>query len=426
MFLGAAQEYRRMAAARMVSIEPRDIAIKMPDESYHVSRKIDGEFNLLIYRDGQVLSINPGGTVRAGLPWQEEAAECLERAGIDSAIMAGELYGSPTDDRRPRVHDIVSMARQPRDLSELDRIAFAVFDCVAWNGEMLSAPFVDRWRLIEKSFAKGKRVHPVESIFVDSPEKIEKYVEKWIVGEAAEGIVARSDTAGTFKIKPRHNLDLVVIGFTESTGERQGMLHDLLLAVRRQDGTLQVVSRVGGGFSEDLRREILCDLKDMVVESQFTEVNSDHVAYQMVAPDWVVEVSCLDVVSQTTRGGPIQRMVLDYQSTPKRYEVVRPLPLATLISPQFVRKRDDKKPTVEEVRIQQISQRVEVPLAEKDAHGLEPRKSQMLRREVYTKEAKGQTMIRKFVLWRPTKRNQMVFWPIAFTSPILVPIEKRP
>jgi ATP-dependent DNA ligase len=134
----------------------------------------------------------------------------------------------------------------------------------------------------------------------------------------------------------------VVIGFTESTHDRQGMLHDLLLGVVRSDGSAQVLCRVGGGFTDENRREMLSDLQDMVVDSEYAEVNSDHVAYQMVKPKWVVEISCLDLISQNTRGGPVNRMVLNWNSKDERYEVVRRLPLVSVISPQFIRVRDDK------------------------------------------------------------------------------------
>ena len=156
-------------------------------------------------------------------------------------------------------------------------------------------------------------------------------------------MVVRSETAGFFKIKPRHTLDVAVIGFTESVGDRQGLLHDLLLAVKRQDGALHVLTRVGAGFADEERRPLLADLKDMVVESEYAEVNADHVAYQMVEPEWVIELSCLDLISETTRGGPVNRMVLDYRNNgSKRFHVVRRMPLASVISPQFIRRRQDK------------------------------------------------------------------------------------
>jgi hypothetical protein len=228
---------------------------------------------------------------------------------------------------------------------------------------------------------------------------------QWVEKEGAEGIVARSDVAGSFKIKPRHNLDVAVIGFSESTGDRAGLLHDMLVAVLRREGTFHVLGRVGGGFSDDQRKEMLSDLKDMVVDSEYAEVSSDHVAYQMVKPDWVAEISCLDLVSQNTRGGPVSRMVLDWHANNGHslYRTLRRMPLASVISPQFIRRREDKQVQPVDVRIAQLADLVELPQAEKDSRQLVLPKSEVLRREVYVKELKGEQMVRKLVLWKTNK-----------------------
>ncbi len=187
-------------------------------------------------------------------------------------------------------------------------------------------------------------------------------------------------------------------------------MHDLLLAVMRPDTTLQLLGRVGGGFSEELRRSMLSDLKDMVVESEYAEVNSDHVAYQMVQPQWVIEISCLDLISQTTRGTPVNRMVLDYQQNGSHdYKVITKLPLCTIISPQFVRRREDKQVAPQDIRIAQVTDIVEVPFADRDARQMTLPKSDLLRREVFTKDLKGQTMVRKFLLWKTNKESDDEF-----------------
>ncbi len=169
-----------------------------------------------------------------------------------------------------------------------------------------------------------------------------------------------------FKIKPRYSLDVAVVGFTEGMDDRAGMLHDMLVAVMRPEGAFHVLGRVGGGFTDDQRREFLSDLKDMPAESEYAEVN-DGVAYQMVRPEWAIEVSCLDLISQTTRGASIDRMVLDWEAPAGRYRAVRRLPLASPISPQFLRRREDKKIHPADLRLQQVADLVEVPMAEKDA-----------------------------------------------------------
>ncbi|MEQ8789700.1 MAG: hypothetical protein RIC55_25625 [Pirellulaceae bacterium] len=400
------QEYRRLSGSRMVPLDAEEIVKRIPKAEYHVSRKVDGEFTVLIARDGECLSLNPGGTVRVGLPWQAEAARLLAKAGVDRALIAGELYVY-NEARRERVHDVTTVARQPQSKEDLQRLRLAVFDIVAIDDERNERPFAETWRLIQKWFAGGELVHPVEAVAAGGADDVKKQFEKWVEQQGAEGLVVRSDTAGTFKVKPRHNLDAVVVGFTESVEDRQGMLHDLLLAVMRRDGALQVLTRVGGGFSEDQRRSMLSDLKDMVVESEYAEVNSDHVAYQMVRPEWVAEISCLDLISQTTRGGPVNRMVLNFRDNGStKYETVRRLPLAAVISPQFVRLREDKSAQPHDVRIEQVSGRVEVPLVERDARQMTLPQSELLRRDVYVKEAKGETMVRKFVVIQTNKQTE--------------------
>ncbi len=404
--LPSVQEYRRRTGSLMRSLSRDDIREKTPAAEYHVSRKIDGEFTVLVYQDGEVFTLNPGGAVRLGLPWEVEAAELLENAGVKQAQIAGELYVQ-CDDRRSRVHDVISIARQPESTDDLERLRFAAFDILSLDDEPLES-FAKTWQEIERIFGEGSLVHPVDATFVNSVDDVEKLFETWVEKEGAEGIVVRSDSAGMFKIKPKHTLDVVVIGFAESVGDREGLLHDLLLGVMREDGTVQVLSRVGGGFSTEQRRDLLCDLKDIVVESEFAEVNADSVAYQMVRPEWVIEISCLDLVSQNTRGGTINRMVLDFDG---QYRVVRPLPLATVISPQFIRRREDKQPRPEDVGMEQVTRIVEVPLADRSARQMSLPPSEIIRREVYTKEAKGETMVRKFVAWRTNKETESDEYP---------------
>jgi hypothetical protein len=399
------QDYRRRSSGRMQPLDRDDIPLKMPAAEYHVSRKMDGEFTVLVFRQGETFTINPGGTVRAGIPWLDEAAQLLSAANVKEALIAGELYVA-RDDRRPRVHDVTRVARQPQSISDVATLRFAAFDILSLDGDTSTRPFAETWKTLEKWFAKGNGIHPVEAKVVPDLAGVSRLFEQWVEKEDAEGLVVRNDSAGIFKVKPRYTLDAAVIGFTESLGDRQGLLHDLLLAVMRPEGTLQVLGRVGGGFDEQDRRAMLCDLKDMVVESEYAEVNSDHVAYQMVQPEWVVEVSCLDLISQTTRGATVDRMVLDYHvNGSRKYNVITKLPLASIISPQFVRRRADKSVVSQDIRIAQVTDLVDVPGVNRDSRQMTLPVSEILRREVYTKELKGQSMVRKFLLWQTNKQT---------------------
>jgi hypothetical protein len=293
------------------------------------------------------------------------------------------------------------VARQPASQAELDQLGFAAFDIIEVDGEPAGDVFSKTWKQLNHLFKDGKRATVVESVWLTDSTAIEAQFRKWI-DQGAEGAVVRSDAVGRFKLKPRHTLDAVVIGFTEAREDRVGMIHDLLLGLIRQDGCLQVLGHVGGGFSNDERRALLSDLKDAIVESDYVEVN-DQVAYHMVKPELVIELSVLDLIAETTRGQAINKMVLGWDSAKRRYTILRRMPLVAMISPQFVRRRDDKGFVAADVPLKQVTDLVNVPFIDRDARQVDLPKSEVLRREVCQKQLKGQTAVRKLLMWKTNK-----------------------
>jgi hypothetical protein len=182
------------------------------------------------------------------------------------------------------------------------------------------------------------------------------------------------------------------------------MLHDLLVAVVRADGTYHELTRVGGGFSDEDRKAFASDLKKRIVPSDYVAVNNDYVAYEMIRPGLVVEISCLDMIAERARGGPVKRMVLEWDG--KKYSALLRMPLVSVISPQFIRIRDDKEAIAEDVNIGQVSDLVSVPEAEKSAHADDAPASEVLERTVYTKTMKGNLMVRKLMLWKTNKSDR--------------------
>lgn len=407
LLLPRVQAYRRSLGNRMIALDRNHAKSKIPNGDFFTSRKIDGEFNALAFGDGEILLVNPGGTVRVGLPLLDEAASALKKAGIKSALVAGELHVRHADGKRARVHDVSRIARKPASPDEVGQLCFAVFDLLEVNGEEIVGDYAKTWKRIGEMFGQGDRVAPVETITASGAKGVLDAFEKWTEAEGGEGVVARSDESGWFKVKPRHTIDCVVLGFAEGTDDRAGMLHDMLLGIARPDGSWQVLGRVGGGFSEDERRAFLSDLRDIATASDYAEVNSDRVAYEMVKPEWVVEISCLDFISQTTRGATIDRMVLTWDEAASTWRTTRRLPLCSPISPQFVRRRDDKTPNAHDCRIDQLAELVEIPQLDASAADLKLPGSEILRREVRVKEQKGKTMVRKLLLWKTNKETAL-------------------
>lgn len=397
-----AQEYRRKLSGSMRPLSPKNILDIPKAKDMYAVRKYDGEFTFLFFDGNELISVNPGGTVRVGLPCYKEAEKLLKKAKLKSCVLAGELYAAGDIGSRNRVQEIVKLLRNPSSEADLKRIALAVFDIVEAEGKPVEST-AETFKLLKKWFAKGKLAHAAEFVVAKKPDDISEAFTDWVIGEGAEGVVVRHDGLGYYKIKARHNLDAAIIGFSEGTDRRKGMLHDILVAVIREDGTFHETARVGGGFTEDDRHTFFEELRKRVVPSEYVAVNNDYVAYEMIEPGPVVEISFLDLIPESSKGDPIKRMVLDWDG--KKYNALSRMPLVSVISPQFVRIRDDKEANVEDVNIRQITDLVKVPDADRPARAQERPPSKLLERTVYKKTMRGASMVRKLLLWKTNKED---------------------
>jgi len=398
-----AQEYKRKIGGLMRALPAEDIARMPRARAMFVSRKYDGEMALVFFDGTKIISVNPGGTVRVGLPCYDEAEALLKKAKVKSCILGAEIYVKEDASKAHPVQQVVGILRKPPSKESLEKLGLAVYDVIEFDEKPVSET-AKVFSLLEKCFGKGKRVHPVEHHKSEKIDTVMEYFTDWVIGQGAEGIVVRSDQAGWFKIKTRHNLDVAIIGFSEGEEGRKGLLHDLLVAVMRKDGTFHEFTRVGGGFTEADRKAIASELKRRIVPSDYVAVNNDYVAYEMINPGPVIEISCLDMIVERARGGPVKRMVLDWDG--KKYSALTRMPLVSVISPQFIRMRDDKEATPEDVSIKQVTDLVDVPEAEKSAHAEESPASEILERTVYTKVMKGNKMVRKLLLWKTNKTDR--------------------
>lgn len=401
-----AQDYKRKLSGSMRAVSGQDISRIPEGKGTFVSRKYDGEFALIFFDGENIISLHPSGTARSGLPCLEEAAAKLKKAKVKSCILAGEFHLLDRSKTTRALEQVLRVLRTPSSKAALDQIALAVFDLI----ELDEKPVTEAKKVFDnltKWFGKGKNVHPVEYKEVSKNEAILEIYLNWVVGEAAEGLVVRHDKGGYFKVKARHTLDVAIIGYSEGTENRKGMLHDLLVAVVRPDGTFQELTRVGGGFSDADRKQFIKDLKPLVVPSEYVAVNNDYVAYDMIKPGPVIEISCLDMIAERTKGGPVNRMVLEW--TGKKYAALSRMPLVSVISPQFLRLRDDKEASVADTSIRQVTDLAPVEDAAKSADTSKKKPSELIERTVYTKVMRDNLMVRKLLLWKTNKEDSQDF-----------------
>jgi hypothetical protein len=237
---------------------------------------------------------------------------------------------------------------------------------------------------------------------LDKKSDVKALFKKWIEEENAEGLVVRSELPIVYKIKPRYSIDAAVVGYSEGTGEDQGKIRALLLAMMTPDGCFQIIGKTGGGFSDEAKSDIFNKLQSLTAASDYIETDSNHTAFHMIKPEFIIELMVNDVIFETTTG-VIHNALLDYQEGKYVYKAnKRGL---SMLSPIFVRFREDKKAVYDDIRLEQIN---EFSYIEPSAEGetiIELAKSRLIQREVYKKGSGAKLMVQKYMLWETNKEN---------------------
>ena len=387
-----AQKYKRQTASRYLPVGAQEITSKiMEAECYSVSTKHDGHFYLLSFDGKKATLINHGGTVIEDLPLLKEATALLKGTCKD-IVLAGELY-LHKEGGRTRSFDMTA-ALDDKSAA----IYFAAFDLLSLDGEDLSMDINALDEKLNAVLSGGKSIHAVKNSFVESRKDIATLYKKIVVDGGHEGIVVRSQNGPIYKVKPLITLDAVILGFAEGQGSRAGMLKEVLVGLCVAKDEYILLTKVGNGYSEDERIKLLKELEKKKVDSGYIEVSGSNVAFTMVAPNQVVEFSCLDLFGENSKGA-ISKMCLSYKDG--TFTAMGKQRMASVISPVYLKMRIDKKPDTDDAGLSQITKIIS--LDTNSTEKLDLKKSEILSREVYVKESKGMKMVRKFMVWKTNK-----------------------
>lgn len=393
-----ATRYKRDVCKNYISLNPEQLDTRLPGTSFFATRKYDGELAVMYFDGQQVFTINTGGRVRIDLPCHIEAAAALQAAGIGQAVIPAELYAVTAG--RERVFAI----RQTLAEGRLGDLALAPFDILSIDGEPFpAADYSQIHAELARIFGATQLCRPVIGEPADSKKAVRDLYHAWVEGQGAEGLVVRSELPVICKLKPQYTIDAAVVGFSEGLADAKGQVRSLLVALLPEDGVFQVIGRVGGGLSTGQRQELFVQLSGMEVPSSFIETDANHVAFHMVRPELVVEVTVNDVLYEST-AGPIVTPLLDYSDTGWRR--TGSAPGASIVFPVFSRMRDDKAPNSVDARYSQIEEIAWQPvMADDEVTSVAPPASQILRRQVYTKTLGGNPMVMKFMAWETGKQQ---------------------
>lgn len=394
--------YRKAVAESFRALLPEELQAHLPEGPMHVSPKIDGELWFLILDCGEALLANPAGRLLLGdLPVLAEARRAAARAQ-GRTLLAGELYVT-RDEGRARVGDICHIADGGAE-AQVGRLHFAAFDLIRGGDAQAAMPiaaYAEKLAVLDRLLCGGERLHPVPTERALSAGQVAGLFEKHVQSGKYEGLVVRSDTRIS-KVKPSFTVDAAVIGYTEREEDR-AQVSSVALALMRSDGNLQYLGNCGS--MPDLQRvRFMQRLQGKEVRSNWRVSSSDGALFRFVRPEIVIECKAKDVQAETSTGQPIERMVLTFDPE-GGYRAVRKLPCASLLFPVFERIRDDKGVNPTDIRLAQILDRTEVQDTQVGTPLVELPKSEVIRREVYTKTMKGTLMVRKLVVWRTNKAS---------------------
>ena len=227
-------------------------------------------------------------------------------------------------------------------------------------------------------------------------------------------MVVHNETNIIYKIKPRHTVDAAVIGYT--TGDRG--VRDLMMAVMLEDGAYQMFALGSSGISDEDRQLLAARLADNHVESQYVLSDSRGIAYHMVQPKIVYEISFLELVARgnddKVKTNPLLRYT-DEQS----WILDSMIPGVSVLGISFNKERTDKTPSTTDVRVSQLTDIC--PFEEQECSICNLEKSTLLERRVFKKVSKDKVMFHKFLIWKTNKEQTgrypaYVFYHTDYTS----------
>ena len=263
--------------------------------------KWDGVRAILFVEGGRVRAHSRNDLdVSAAFP---ELADVGDFLGMTTCVLDGEIVALGEDGRpsfgklQHRMH--VANQREARRRAASDPVTFVAFDILYLRGHsLLAESYEQRRAALESLQLSGGSFITTESFRgVSGRDVLAAAVQNGL-----EGVVAKRwdspyrpgrRSADWVKVKSFRTQEVVIGGWTEGRGERDGSMGALLLGIPSAEG-LRYVGKVGTGFSAADRQNLLDNLRPLAsADCPFTSPlpRSEAAAAHFVRPELVGEVS---------------------------------------------------------------------------------------------------------------------------------------
>lgn len=409
-----AKTYKKRIAGCFMLVEPDLLKKRLAGKTYAVTRKIDGLMQLLMYENGKAYAAGSTGVIREDLPCLEEFAATLKQKGVKSALVAAELY-VPSPDGRPRCYDVNSALGENGNLS---KCRLAPFDLLELDGEEVTAShYQEVHQQLSALFGSSAHITPVEMRVVNSKEEVMEIFEEWVGVENAEGLVVHSECPIIWKIKPRHTIDAVIVGYSMEEGE----VRNLLMAVRDENGMFRIFGKCANGFSDEERKALPEKLKPC--QSNYIYVDEKQLAFRMVEPEVVLEVSVTDLLTENSAGKARKNPLISWDNGV--WNPAGIVPGVSVLGMKNERFRPDKCCDQSDIRTSQLSDIAPFAVAELPEKLPE---STLLDRRVFRKTSGEKVFIQKFLIWASNKADfgygKYIFYHTDYSSSRKEPLKR--
>lgn len=312
---------------------------ELPLQNHTVAQvKVDGEFNLLRFKDGSAYTINRWGRKRVDLPALLELSKALG-GFVREAEMLVELYAIEGDKplKLPQfIHYIKS-----GDPHLLSKIHVGVWDVLSINGNLIKNNYL--WKYDEASmwFSNCSLVEVLPYIKVENYEDAQQFWSKYVEALGYEGLVFRTN-GGVYKMKPKAELDAVIIAlnkkssYGKATLFKEGLVTSLHLALINDDGRFIEIGDCASGINGQLRSALWKLMEFKVSEDE------DRV---WIKPFVICTIEYTDLFES-------ENNVYAYDG--KTYVKQGKTKLIKLRHPRLIRFRPDKQVTPSDIGLNQI------------------------------------------------------------------------
>jgi len=392
-------DYRRRVAGGYRALLPEDMD-SIPHGPSWVSTKLDGELWFLVKREGWLALINPKGRVIHGdLPVITAAKDLPE-----GVILAGELT-IDMGEKRARIGDLLAALSQGDEVAAAS-IIFCGFDIVELNNAPVAQPYAERYQQLQTLLPETGPLRYVASQVLNTPQDINAEFQSTVLDGKAEGLVVRHENGLIYKIKPQIHLDAAIIAYSVKT-DQPHLIRSMLLGLMDQDQQWVILGPIGN-IGDDQQRKLLFEqLNADKSDSNIRYANSAGSLYNFVTPKTVVEVAVTDLQGELSDGTIPSTVQATFGDQTWRRNGQGYCP--KMLHPVMKRIRADKSVSYDDIRVEQVTPYLGALRHAQNNQDL--KESTLIRRQVWTKETKGQIAVRKLVVWRTNKETDDPRYP---------------